>query len=186
MLCKAMRERWDLVAITNDIYTKEDQRLLTLSVRAAGRAHPGRGNRRLPAHPPSAKDCSINLEAIDRMLAQFPDADVVFVESGGRQPGRHLQPGAERPDHLRHRRRRRRERSRARAGPRHHQERSFLSSTKPIWPRMSAPTSRSWKPTPAAMRGASKPFVMSNLKTLAGVAEVVRFIEQRGMLTSGG
>ena len=36
------------------------------------------------------------------------------------------------------------------------------------------------------MRGASKPFVMSNLKTLAGVAEVVRFIEERGMLTSGG
>ncbi len=31
MLCKQMRERWDLVAITNDIYTKEDQRLLTVS-----------------------------------------------------------------------------------------------------------------------------------------------------------
>jgi len=31
MLCKSMRERWDLVAITNDIYTKEDQRLLTVS-----------------------------------------------------------------------------------------------------------------------------------------------------------
>jgi urease accessory protein len=31
MLCKSMREQWDLVAITNDIYTKEDQRLLTVS-----------------------------------------------------------------------------------------------------------------------------------------------------------
>ncbi len=31
MLCKAMREQYDLVAITNDIYTKEDQRLLTIS-----------------------------------------------------------------------------------------------------------------------------------------------------------
>ena len=31
MLCKAMRERYDLVAITNDIYTKEDQRILTIS-----------------------------------------------------------------------------------------------------------------------------------------------------------
>ncbi len=31
MLCKAMRERYDLIAITNDIYTKEDQRLLTVS-----------------------------------------------------------------------------------------------------------------------------------------------------------
>lgn len=29
MLCKAMRDKWDLIAITNDIYTKEDQRLLT-------------------------------------------------------------------------------------------------------------------------------------------------------------
>ena len=31
MLCKHMRNRWDLIAITNDIYTKEDQRLLTIS-----------------------------------------------------------------------------------------------------------------------------------------------------------
>ena len=31
MLCKNMRERWDLIAITNDIYTKEDQRLLTVA-----------------------------------------------------------------------------------------------------------------------------------------------------------
>jgi Ni2+-binding GTPase involved in maturation of urease and hydrogenase len=50
MLCKNMRERWDLIAITNDIYTKEDQRLLTVSRRSAARPHHGRGNRRLPPH----------------------------------------------------------------------------------------------------------------------------------------
>ena len=50
MLCKAMRDRYDLVVVTNDIYTKEDQRLLTVARRAAGRAHHGRRDRRLPAH----------------------------------------------------------------------------------------------------------------------------------------
>ena len=70
MLCKAMRDDYDLIAITNDIYTKEDQRLLTVSG-ACPRAHPGRGNRRLP-HTAIREDCSINLEAIDRMLGEFP------------------------------------------------------------------------------------------------------------------
>ena len=50
MLCKAMRERWDLVVVTNDIYTKEDQRLLTVAGALRRRAHHGRRDRRLPAH----------------------------------------------------------------------------------------------------------------------------------------
>ena len=50
VLCKAMRDRCDMAVITNDIYTKEDQRLLTVRRRAAARAHHGRRDRRLPAH----------------------------------------------------------------------------------------------------------------------------------------
>ena len=49
-LCKRLRERYDICAITNDIYTKEDARLLTRRGRAAGGAHHGRRDRRLPAH----------------------------------------------------------------------------------------------------------------------------------------
>ena len=77
-----MRERYDLVVVTNDIYTKEDQRLLTV----AGALEPERiigvETGGCP-HTAIREDASINLEAIDRMLEKFPDADIVFIESGG-------------------------------------------------------------------------------------------------------
>ena len=82
MLCKQMRQRWDLIAITNDIYTKEDQRLLTVSGALPAERIMGVETGGCP-HTAIREDASINLEAIDRMLEQFPDADVVFVESGG-------------------------------------------------------------------------------------------------------
>src|SRR4249920_3840682 len=82
MLCKAMREHYDLVVVTNDIYTKEDQRLLT----EAGALEPERimgvETGGCP-HTAIREDASINLEAVDRMLERFPDADIVFIESGG-------------------------------------------------------------------------------------------------------
>jgi urease accessory protein len=78
MLCKAMRDRWDLVAITNDIYTKEDQRLLTISGALPPERILGVETGGCP-HTAIREDASINLEAIDRMLAQFPDADIVFI-----------------------------------------------------------------------------------------------------------
>ena len=77
MLCKTMREHHDLVVITNDIYTKEDQRLLTV----AGALDPDRimgvETGGCP-HTAIREDASINLEAVDRMLAKYPDADIVF------------------------------------------------------------------------------------------------------------
>src|SRR6478752_480510 len=82
MLCKSMRDKYDLVAITNDIYTKEDQRLLTVSGALAAERIMGVETGGCP-HTAIREDASINLEAIDRMLEEFPDADVVFVESGG-------------------------------------------------------------------------------------------------------
>ena len=82
MLCKTMRDRYDLIAITNDIYTKEDQRLLTVSGALPAERIMGVETGGCP-HTAIREDASINLEAIDRMLAQFPDADIVFVESGG-------------------------------------------------------------------------------------------------------
>jgi urease accessory protein len=82
MLCKAMREKYDLVAITNDIYTKEDQRLLTVSGALAAERIMGVETGGCP-HTAIREDASINLEAIDRMLVDFPEADVVFIESGG-------------------------------------------------------------------------------------------------------
>ena len=82
MLCKAMRDQYDLVAITNDIYTKEDQRLLTVSGALPAERIMGVETGGCP-HTAIREDASINLEAIDRMLVDFPNADIVFIESGG-------------------------------------------------------------------------------------------------------
>lgn len=82
MLCKRMSGKYDLVVITNDIYTKEDQRLLTISGALPPERIMGVETGGCP-HTAIREDASINLEAIDRMLKKFPDADVVFVESGG-------------------------------------------------------------------------------------------------------
>jgi len=82
MLCKNMRETYDLVAITNDIYTKEDQRLLTISGALPPERIMGVETGGCP-HTAIREDASINLEAIDRMLESFPNADIVFIESGG-------------------------------------------------------------------------------------------------------
>jgi urease accessory protein len=82
MLCKAMREKYDLVAITNDIYTKEDQRLLTVAGALPSERIMGVETGGCP-HTAIREDASINLEAVDRMVSRFPDADIVFIESGG-------------------------------------------------------------------------------------------------------
>src|SRR3984885_3570527 len=82
MLCKAMRDRYDIVVITNDIYTKEDQRLLTIAGALSAHRILGVETGGCP-HTAIREDASINLEAIDRMLEKFPNADIVFIESGG-------------------------------------------------------------------------------------------------------
>ena len=69
MLCKAMSSTYDLIAITNDIYTKEDQRLLTVSGALAAERIMGVETGGCP-HTAIREDASINLEAIDRMLAR--------------------------------------------------------------------------------------------------------------------
>lgn len=81
-LCKQMASEYDIVAITNDIYTKEDQRLLTISGALPAERIMGVETGGCP-HTAIREDASINLTAIDQMLERFPDADIVFIESGG-------------------------------------------------------------------------------------------------------
>jgi len=69
-----MRDRWDLVVVTNDIYTKEDQRLLTVAGALEAERIMGVETGGCP-HTAIREDASINLEAVDRMLEKFPDAD---------------------------------------------------------------------------------------------------------------
>lgn len=82
LLCKAMRTRWDIVAITNDLYSKEDrQQLITTKALAPERIF-GVETGGQP-YVAIAQDVSLNLLAIGRLLTYFPDADIVFIESGG-------------------------------------------------------------------------------------------------------
>ena len=82
MLCKAMRDRWNLAVVTNDIYTKEDELLLVVAGALVPERIMGVETGGCP-HTAIREDASINLEAIDAMSARFPGLDLIFIESGG-------------------------------------------------------------------------------------------------------
>jgi len=81
-LCKRFRSRYDLCAITNDIYTKEDARLLTVAGALPEERIMGVETGGCP-HTAIREDCSINLAAIDTMNRRFPTLDLILLESGG-------------------------------------------------------------------------------------------------------
>jgi urease accessory protein len=81
-LCKAFRDRYEICAITNDIYTKEDARLLTVAGALPEERIMGVETGGCP-HTAIREDASINLAAIATMRGRFPDLDIVLVESGG-------------------------------------------------------------------------------------------------------
>jgi urease accessory protein len=81
-LCKAMREKYSVAAITNDIYTKEDALILNRLQALPEDRIMGVETGGCP-HTAIREDASINLAAIDEMNKRFPDLDVIFIESGG-------------------------------------------------------------------------------------------------------
>ena len=82
ILCKRMRDRYDMAVITNDIYTKEDMEILLRADALPAERLMGVETGGCP-HTAIREDASINLEAIARMSADFPDLDLILVESGG-------------------------------------------------------------------------------------------------------
>ena len=181
-LCKHMRDGNEVAAITNDIYTKEDQRLLTVSGALPAERIMGVETGGCP-HTAIREDASINLEAVDRMLAAFPDADIVFIESGGDNLAATFSPelsdltiyvidvaaGEKIP---------------RKGGPGITKSDLFIINKTDLAPHVGA-NLEVMKQDTARMRPDTerKPWVMTNLKTLSGLDEVVRFIEKRGMLT---
>ncbi len=182
LLCKSMRARWDIVVVTNDIYTKEDQRLLTVAGALAPERIVGVETGGCP-HTAIREDASINLEAVDRLLEQFPDADIVFIESGGDNLAATFSPelsdltlyvidvaaGEKIP---------------RKGGPGITKSDLFVINKTDLAPYvgasldvMEADTQR-MRPAHATTR----PYVMTNLRTHAGLADVVGFIERRGLL----
>ncbi len=81
-LCKKLRDRYNIAAITNDIYTKEDAEFLTRSGALAPERILGVETGGCP-HTAIREDASINLAAVAELRGKFPDLDVVLIESGG-------------------------------------------------------------------------------------------------------
>ena len=181
-----MRNQYDLVAITNDIYTKEDQRILTVSGALEAERIMGVETGGCP-HTAIREDASINLEAIDRMLEKFPNADVVFVESGGDNLAATFSPelsdltiyvidvaaGEKIP---------------RKGGPGITKSDLFVINKTDLAPHVGADLAVMEADTVRMRTQAQglRPYVMTNLKTLTGVTEVVDFIVRKGMLPAHG
>ncbi len=178
MLCKRMRDRYDLVVITNDIYTKEDQRLLTVAGALPAERIMGVETGGCP-HTAIREDASINLEAINQMLKRFPDADIVFVESGGDNLAATFSPelsdltlyvidvaGGEKIPR--------------KGGPGITRSDLLVINKTDLAPYVGASLEVMAADT-RKMRG-DRRFVMTDLKAETGLAEVVRFIEEHGLL----
>jgi urease accessory protein len=178
MLCKSMRERWDLVVVTNDIYTKEDQRLLTVAGALEADRIMGVETGGCP-HTAIREDASINLVAVDQMLLRYPNADIVFIESGGDNLAATFSPelsdltlyvidvaGGEKIPR--------------KGGPGITKADLFVINKTDLAPHVGANLAVMESDT-RRMRP-NKPFVMTNLKTQQGLADVVAFIEREGLL----
>ena len=184
LLCKHLRERYDIAVVTNDIYTQEDPRLLTVAGALEAERIMGVETGGCP-HTAIREDASINLEAVDRMLEKFPNADIVFIESGGDNLAATFSPelsdltiyvidvaaGEKIP---------------RKGGPGITKSDLFVINKTDLAPHVGADLdvmaadTRRMRMTPQGVR----PFVMSNLKTNTGLAEVVSFIETKGMLVA--
>ena len=177
MLCKAMRTRYDLVMVTNDIYTREDQRLLTVAGALEPERIVGVETGGCP-HTAIREDASINLEAVDRMLERYPDADVVFIESGGDNLAATFSPelsdltiyvidvaGGEKIPR--------------KGGPGITRSDLLVINKTDLAPHVGA--SLEVMARDARQQRGERPFVMTNLKTQQGLREVIDFIRTRGL-----
>jgi urease accessory protein len=81
-LCKRLRERFEIAAITNDIYTREDAEFLTRSGSLAAERILGVETGGCP-HTAIREDASMNLAAVDDLERRFPGLELVLIESGG-------------------------------------------------------------------------------------------------------
>lgn len=82
MLLKAMRERYSMAVVTNDIYTKEDALILARMQAISEDRIVGVETGGCP-HTAIREDASLNLAAIDDLNRRFPDLDIILIESGG-------------------------------------------------------------------------------------------------------
>ncbi len=181
-LCKALRDRYALAVVTNDIYTKEDALFLTRSGALPPERIVGVETGGCP-HTAIREDASINLAAIADLVARFPGLDLVIVESGGDNLAATFSPeladlaiyvidvsaGDKIP---------------RKGGPGITRSDLLVINKIDLAPLVGASLEVMDRDA-RRMRG-ERPFVFSNLKTGQGLADIVRFIEAAGGLDAGG
>jgi urease accessory protein len=179
-LCQRLRDRYEIAAVTNDIYTREDAEFLVRHAALPAERILGVETGGCP-HTAIREDASINLEAVDRLTRAFPALQVVFVESGGDNLAATFSPelsdltiyvidvaaGEKIP---------------RKGGPGIMKSDLLVINKIDLAPYVGA-SLEVMDQDARRMRG-SRPFVFSNLKEGHGLDEIVSFIEHRGMLVA--
>jgi urease accessory protein len=177
-LCKRLRDRFEIAAITNDIYTKWDAEYLVRSGALAPERIAGVETGGCP-HTAIREDASINLAAVSEMRKKFPDLDLVLIESGGDNLAATFSPeladltiyvidvaaGDKIP---------------RKGGPGITKSDLLVINKIDLAPMVGASLEVMDRDA-RKMRG-ERPFVFTNLKSGQGLDAVIRFIERQGML----
>jgi urease accessory protein len=180
-LCKALRDRYEIAAITNDIYTKWDAEYLVRSGALAPERIAGVETGGCP-HTAIREDASVNLAAVAEMRSKFPGLDLVLIESGGDNLAATFSPeladitiyvidvaaGDKIP---------------SKGGPGITRSDLLVINKVDLAPHVGA-SLEIMERDAKRMRG-TRPFVFTNLRGGDGVAAVTRFVEERGGLGVG-
>lgn len=179
-LCKAMRDRYSVAVVTNDIFTKEDELILNRLQALPEERIIGVETGGCP-HTAIREDASINLAAIAEMRRRFPDLDVVFIESGGDNLAATFSPdladltlyvidvaGGEKIPR--------------KGGPGITRSDLLIINKIDLAPYVGA--NLDVMRSDAQKQRGERPFVFSDLNRLTGLDEIVSFIEENGGLTA--
>jgi urease accessory protein len=180
-LCQALRDKYEIAAVTNDIYTEEDAQFLVKNAALAPERIIGVETGGCP-HTAIREDASINLEAVDRLNRRFAGLDMIFIESGGDNLAATFSPelsdltlyvidvaaGDKIP---------------RKGGPGITKSDLLVINKIDLAPMVGA-SLEVMERDAKKMRGGEngRPFVFSNMKTGHGLAEIIAFIIDKGML----
>jgi urease accessory protein len=178
VLCKALRERYDIAVVTNDIYTQEDAKILMRAEALPFERIVGVETGGCP-HTAIREDASMNLAAVEDLQHRFPELDVVFIESGGDNLSATFSPeladltiyvidvaeGEKIP---------------RKGGPGITRSDLLVINKIDLAPYVGASLEVMAADT-GRMRG-ERPWVFSNMKDRTGLDEIIAFIEREGML----
>ena len=177
-LCRALRDKYNIAVVTNDIYTEEDAQFLVRNEALAPERIIGVETGGCP-HTAIREDASINLEAVARLNRRFSALDLIIIESGGDNLAATFSPelsdltlyvidvaaGDKIP---------------RKGGPGITKSDLLVINKIDLAPMVGA-SLEVMERDAKKMRG-ERPFVFSNLKTGQGLADIIAFIERDGML----